>query len=85
MFPYFTSKKTKNAVIVKSISVAITFPYKIHLKESCSIFFTLSFVRIGFKIIGVIKSSINPLISSQTLVATNNQIAIPTILYCAKN
>ncbi len=44
-------------------------------------FLTLSFVKTGLRIIGVIRLSINDFTSSHTLVAISNQIAIPTTLY----
>jgi len=78
---YFTTRNTRNAVIRKSINVEITLPYRIHLYERSSIFLTLSLVRIGLRIIGVIRLSIIHFTSSPTLVATSNQIAIPMILY----
>jgi hypothetical protein len=73
---------TIRAVIIKSIDTASTFPYKIPLYDNSSMFLILSFVRIGFKINGVTRSSINPLTSSPTFVAISNQIAIQTILFC---
>ena len=82
---YLTNKNTRNAVIKKSINVDITLPYNTHLYERSSICFTLSLLRIGLRIIGVIKFSINHFTSSQTLVAINNQIAIPKILYWERN
>lgn len=81
MCAYFTNKNTKKAVRRKSINVDITLPYKIPLYESSSIFFTLSLLRIGLRIIGVTRSSINHFTKFQTFVAISNQTAIPTTLY----
>lgn len=84
IFAYLMNKKIIKAVMMKSISVETTFPYSIHLYDSCSIFFTFNFVNTGFRSRGVIKSSINHLTNSQALLAMSSQIAIPTTLYWLK-
>ena len=78
---YLTIRKTRKAVIKKSINVDITLPYNTHLYDKSSMCLTLSLVKIGCKISGVIRSSISHLISVHTLVAISNPIAMPKILY----
>ena len=75
---YFTNRKTKNAVIRKSIKLESTLPYKTHLYERSSICFTLSLLRIGLRSNGVTKSSINHFTNVHTFVAISNHTAIPT-------
>lgn len=44
-------------------------------------FLTLNFTKIGLRISGVIRSSINHFTNAQTFAAIKSQIAIPTTLY----
>ena len=70
--------------MTKSIILAKTFPYNIHLKDKSSNLLIFSLFRSGPNIAGVIKSSTNDLVTSATLVAKINQIVTPITLYVSK-
>jgi hypothetical protein len=70
--------------MIKSISLAITFPYKIHLKDKSSNLSIFSFFSNGANIAGVIKSSTSDLVTSATFVAIINQMVTPITLYVSK-
>ena len=79
-FIYFTTKNIQKATITKSINLAKTFPYNIHLKDKSSNFSIFNLLKIGANIKGVIRSSINDFVRSQTFVAIINQIVTPITL-----
>ena len=77
---YLITKNRQKATMTKSIALAITFPYKIHLKDKFSNLSIFNFFRSGQKMAGVIKSSTNDLVTSATLVAKISQIVTPITL-----
>ena len=84
IFMYFTTKNRQNATIIKSIILASTLPYKIHLKDKSSNFSIFNFLSNGANIAGVIKSSTSDLVTSATLVARIKPMVTPITLYVSK-
>jgi len=81
---YFTTKNRQKATMIKSIILAKTFPYKIHLNDKSSNLSTFNLFSNGANIAGVIKSSTSDLVTSATLVARINHIVTPITLYVSK-